>query len=237
MTLIDANFDFYTDTPPGKDPDSYSPTLRQYHKALWSKPLPSGDAFQLDDTMPKRLHHKSALGEFILSSDGIGVTFHDQKKMSHIVGALSTEESKEFFSICSTIGGYIVFPAKRVDNKMTINGARGCNHKIQDRFDLTLECIRRFYVKKESPLSDVLTRYSDFFNLFRDFAGYVDFFLLNDLVEEGSGRIQFMLPFDDFQRSSLPVNVSEYRCYRDAMTSFVKARGQRMAAFVDALDA
>jgi len=39
---IDITFDFRSDTPgyPKKDPDALSPTLRRYHKLLWSKPLP-----------------------------------------------------------------------------------------------------------------------------------------------------------------------------------------------------
>jgi len=64
-TQIDIDFDFYSDTPPNKDPDSYSPTLRSYHKLLWSKSLPSGAEFKLVDTTPYvYLHHKSELGEF-----------------------------------------------------------------------------------------------------------------------------------------------------------------------------
>ena len=67
---------------------------------------------------------------------------------------------------------------------MTINGARGCNRKIGDRFDLTLECIRRHYQREESPLSRTLSSYREFFELFGDFRGYVEFFLLQDLVAE-----------------------------------------------------
>ena len=39
--IIDTNFLVDSDTPSGKDPDKYSPTLRRYHKLLWSKPLPN----------------------------------------------------------------------------------------------------------------------------------------------------------------------------------------------------
>ena len=46
----------------------------------------------------------------------------------------------------------------KIDGKMTINGARGFNAKIRDRFDLTLECIRRHYRNEDSPLTDVLGR-------------------------------------------------------------------------------
>jgi hypothetical protein len=72
-TDIDITFDFRRDTPEGKDPDTYSKTLRRYHKLLWSKPLPCGAFFGLDDAIPGYyLYHGSTLGEFSLSSD-IGV--------------------------------------------------------------------------------------------------------------------------------------------------------------------
>mgnify|MGYP004157587983 CR=1 FL=1 len=47
MGQIDINFNVFSDTPEGKDPDSHSPTLRKYHKTLWSKPLPNGRRFDL----------------------------------------------------------------------------------------------------------------------------------------------------------------------------------------------
>ena len=37
-----------------------------------------------------------------------------------------------------------------------------------------------------------------FFQLFETFKGYVEFFLLNDLVDE-RGNVKFYLPFDEFQ--------------------------------------
>ena len=111
---------------------------------------------------------------------------------------------------------------------MTINGARGINHKIQDRFDLTLECIRRFYLKENSPLSDALERYSQFFSLFQDFKGYVDFFLFQDLVEENYLAIKFLLPFNGFDYPPLPNNVEAYQAYKNNMMGFVRSRNQRM---------
>ena len=228
MSLIDITFDFYSDTPQGKDPDSYSPTLRKYHQILWSRNLPSGANFDLDLTTPKLLHHNSTLGEFFLSSDAFGHTYQNVKKMSHIVDQVDSKELDSFFSICSTIGAYVVFPSKKIDKKMTINGARGINHKIQDRFDLTLECIRRFYLKQSSPLSDTLDRYFSFFNLFQDFRGYVDFFLLQDLVDENYLTINFWHSFDSFDDPPLPKNVPEYHVYKENLIEFVNARNQRI---------
>ena len=228
MTIIDTNFNVYSDTPEGKDPDSFSPTLRKYHQMLWSKPLPNNEEFYLDLDAPKLLHHKSSLGEFFLSSDSIGHTYSRVKKMSHIIHEISHEEIDIFFSICSTIGAYIIFPAKRINNKMTINGARGVNHKIQDRFDFTLECIRRLYLNQQSPLTDVLERNANFFKLFSNFKGYVDYFLLQDLVEGDYVAIKFWSNFDNFETAPLPKDKDEYLSYKSGVLDFVQARNQRI---------
>ena len=226
--IIDINFNVYSDTPEGKDPDSYSLTLRNYHKILWSKPLPNGSIFNLDAKTPMLLHHKSELGEFFLSSDSIGHTYSRIQSMSDIVSKVPSEEIDSFFSLCSTIGGYIIYPSKRVDNQMTINGARGTNGKIKDRFDLTLECIRLHYINEESPLSDTLERYASFFKLFDNFKGYIDFFLLQDLVSEDYLSIKYLMSFDSFDNSPLPRDVDEYILYKKNMTNFVTARNQRI---------
>ena len=97
---IDIAFDFRSDTPPGKDPDTFSPTLRRYHRLLWSKPLPSGVVFELDDTNPHvYLHHRSEVGEFFLRSDTVIPTFSRELRLSHIISNLSLEEREEFNAI------------------------------------------------------------------------------------------------------------------------------------------
>ena len=227
MTEIDIHFDVYSDTPKGKDPDSNSPTLRKFHRKLWSKDLPSGKSFDLDLTVPKLLHHKSELGEFILSSDSICHTYSTTKKMKEIVDQVATTEINHFFKTASTIGGYIIFPANRVDNKMTINGARGLNRNIKDRFDLTLLCIKNFYEGKDSPLNNVFERYKDFFTLFGHFEGYTNFFLLNDLVKDDSS-INFFIPFNGFENSPLPSNIEEYLIYKENVEDFIKKRNDKI---------
>jgi len=231
--LIDINFDFYTDTPPSKDPDSYSPTLRRYHKVLWNKPLPNGSNFDLTDTTPKvYLHHQSDLGDFRLSSDAFGHTYKNTKKIAHIISQVPTEEIDSFFAVCSTIGAYILFPSNKIDGKMTINGARGCSAKIGDRFDLTLECIRLHYANESSPLSEVFQRYAYFFDLFLNFQGYVDFFLLQDLVAEDYSTINFWIPFDSFDDPPLPTSMEKYQVYKRNVTDSILVRSQRMVGSV-----
>ena len=225
---FDIHFNVYSDTPPGKDPDAHSPNLKKYHKILWSKNLPNGQRLHLDDDCPGVLHHKSNLGEFLLSSDSIAHTYSKTKSLKDIIDKISEEEIQIFFALCSTIGAYIVFPANRINGKMTINGYRGFNQLIRDRFDLTLECIRLFYLQDKSPLTDVFDRYSGFFHLFTDFKGYVDFFLLQDLVTSDYQSINYFLPFDRFQKNPLPKNLDAYLTYKENVTAFVNKRNQRM---------
>lgn len=228
LMLIDTSFDVRTDAG-GRDPDSFSPTLRQYHRVLWSRSLPCGRIFELLDTKPGTyLYHLSDLGEFSLASDSIIPSFTRWKSMQHIVGLLPEEENEAFRAIGYTIGGMMIFPGNRVEGKQTINGARGFNRKIADRFDLTLECIRRHYSGKSSPLADTFCRYSDFFAIFGSFEGYVDFFLLNDLVSSDRSSVEFFMPFDDFNSSSVPNDLECYLEYRKRSIEFVKERNRRI---------
>lgn len=223
---IDITFDFRRDTPEGKDPDSYSMTLRQYHKHLWSKPLPSGETFHLsDDTPGHYLYHQSAIGEFSLSSDAVIPTF---KWNSHIQEIIPESELEAFNAQGYTIGGMMVFPRNRVDGKWTINQARGCTRSIGDRFDLTLECIRRHYVNGTSPLAKVLSRYTSFFKLFTDFRGYVEFFHLQDLVSSDFSTVNISQPYDEFEGSPIPSTAAAYRVYENDVIKFINARNQRI---------
>jgi hypothetical protein len=233
--LIDTSFDFRTDTPVGQDPDAYSPTLRQYHKLLWSKALPSGAVFDLDDTTPGAyLHHGSALGEFFLSSDSVIPSFTRWDKAKHITDLFPEKEHEDFRTIGYTIGAMMVYPARQIERKWTINQARGMVPEIADRLDLTLECIRRHYGGQPSSLDEfdrTLARYSTFFALFKDFRGYVDFFLLQDLVTDDYSTVRFFMPFDNFKAPSWPQDADTYREYRHLSIEFIKARNLRIGAY------
>lgn len=228
--MIDTTFDFRTDAG-GKDPDSHSPTLRRYHKALWSKPLPSGARFDLVDTTPGvYLHHRSELGEFFLASDSVIPTLTRWVALAPIRDLIPEAETDAFRAIGYTIGGMLVFPGNKINGRLTINGARGFNRRTADRLDLTLECIRRHYLDQSSPLGDVLDRYRDFFALFEDFHGYVDFFLLQDLVTDDYSHVAFFTPFDDFKAPAVPKDIDTYREYRRRSIEFIRARNRRIGA-------
>lgn len=230
--IIDTTFNVYSDAH-GGDPDSTSPTLRSYHKTLWSKPLPNGKTFELSDKNGFYLYHKSTLGEFILGSDAITHSYRNQTRKHWLTKQIPSEVD-ELFETGSTIGAYTLFPKNKIDNKFTINQARGVNSLIDDRFDLTLECIRLFYLEQKSPLYETFLRYKNFFDLFGNFAGYINFFLLDDLIDE-THKIKFYLPFDDFKSKPIFSNIEEYLLYKNGVMNFIKSRNIRIETYVNQL--
>lgn len=221
--MIDTSLDLRSDA--SGDADTYSPTLRRYHRLLWSKPLPGGAIFDLEEAGRKGsyyLRHSSELGEFRLSSDAITNRLLGRAK--RVIAQIPSEELPPHRGY--TIGSALLFPKTAPPGRMTINQARGMDSRIADRFDLTLECIRRHYRGGDSPLASTLSEHTGFFALFGDFAGYLDFWLLQDLVEDD--RVRFWLPFHDFQGRAVPQDVESYVAYSRGREDFITARNARI---------
>ena len=175
------------------------------------------------------LHHNSEIGEFFLNSDSVIATYRRWRAAATLIAQLPKADVERFTRIAYTIGGMLVFPSNKVDRRPTINGARGMHPQIADRIDLTLECIRRFYAGEAgNPLAEVLARYSEFFALFGDFGGYVDFFLLQDLVTPGHEGVDFLVPFAGFIGSPVPRDIETYIAFREASIHFAMARNARI---------
>jgi hypothetical protein len=238
--MIELDRDYWADTPKDKDPDSYSESLNKHHQTVWTKPLPNGKIFELTSEKARgyKLIYKPGKGDpLYLSSDGLGHSLFDVKNVSYAdhfphesIRKQCREVIEDFWRQQVGIAWYIIFPAF-MRRGHTINQARGVNPKIYDRFDLTLECIRRYYQrdKGQNPLREALNRYKDFFDLFVDFDGYVTFFCLQDLLKKKQGSIDFWLPFDDFERSPLPQSPEEYRRYKEKVCLIFAARRERIA--------
>lgn len=167
-----------------------------------------------------------------LSSDRMCPHF-DGKYNNKFGGWLSDEEREELKHKVRTIGGHLIFPAHN-KNGFTVNQARGISRRICDRFDLTLECIRRFYLNEENPLSKTLTNYKDYFDLFVDFNGYIEFFHLQEFVGSDN-RVEFSLPFDNFNRSPLPQTIDEYRKYMVHTLYLMTSRNKRIFKSINKL--
>ena len=152
--IIDTDFNFQAAmVNPDKDADKYSKILQEYHRILWSKSLPNGAPFNLEKLNSAcLLRHTSTIGEFILSSDRAVATFSRWKRVQHITSQILHEDLNQFIHITETIGAIMIWPSTKVDGKNTINGERGFNRKICDRLDLTIECIRLYYLGQDNPL-------------------------------------------------------------------------------------
>jgi len=236
--VIDPVFDPRADSNLNNDPDTHSETLRKYHRLLWSKELPNGKVLELSDKKDgKYLYHSSDLGEFNFKSDSIDGSFYFVKKMDQIHIQLKNGEKDKIFDRFHIPGSYSIFPGDKVEGVMTINQARGCNLKIVDRLDLTLECIRRHYLGIDNPLASTLRAYSKFFDMFDSFEGFVEFFLMQDMYDFSNKRIKFLLDFDDsFPNKPYPKNLDEYYRYIDASFSFCESRTKRMVEYSNHLN-
>lgn len=223
--IIDTSFDVRLDTPANKDPDSYSPTLKRYHQLLWSKELPCGQKLELND----ELYAKIGETEYWFSGDSIVHSFSRWAKYQHVISQIDPAVIENFIHIGYTIGGDIIFPANVSAGKMSMNQRRGILVKICDRFDLTLECIRRYYLGIDSPLYSCICDYKPFFDAFVNFKEYVDFFLLQDLVTDDYSAVKYWYPFDgEFYSNPLPKNREEYLEYVDTVIDFLHRRNARI---------
>ena len=130
-----------------------------------------------------------------------------------------------------TIGGVMIFPKR----PMGINPARGMNQYIKDRFDLTLECIRRYYNNEDSPLYNVLLKDKEFFDLFIDFKGFVDYFFLNDLVTDDYKHIKFLIGNGEFVKKPIPKTFDEYMTWMNKQQEFLEARNKRVKEYIESI--
>lgn len=243
---IDTTFDFTSELPHywegfwdrkdglgegGCDPDSQSQTLQEYHRILWSRPLPDGKHMNLNK-------ESDSSGLFLswdgmrFSSDSILTTFR-YRKYREIIDEIKSiiPNYKEFYEELIrrfyTIGGMIIFPRHRE----SINQKRGTIPAISDRWDLTLECIRRYYSGETSPLTGTIERDKRFFDMFVDFKGYVDFFFLQDCVSGDYSKVDIWCGDDSFKSSGLPNTSEEYLRFIQKEIEFLDKRNDRIKEY------
>ena len=244
MGNIDITFDFTTDSPGywdgfwerndglgcgGSDPDSDSKTLQRYHKMLWSKPLPNGEVMELRAGSGS---YYLTWKDFRFGSDSIIISFR-YKKYKYMIEQVKSRVPdykvyyEDLLRKAYTIGGMIIFPKHR----MSMNQNKGTNTLISDRWDLTLECIRRYYKGEKSPLYDTICTDKAFYDLFLDFKGYVDFFFLQDCVSDDYSKVDIWCGDAEFTDTGLPKTLEEYFGFIEKEFIFLDKRNQRIAEF------
>ena len=68
----------------------------------------------------------------------------------------------------------------------------------------------------------------DFFDLFIDFKGYVDYFFLHDCVSEDYSAVDVWCGKNDFYESGLPETVEEYFSFMEKQMKFLEKRNRRI---------
>jgi hypothetical protein len=239
VVLIDPDRDFAEDYRSGRDPDAGSSRLYEWHLALWSREVPELEPFDLTVVWDRRYTIRLATTDgrsFRLASDGLMQTWSApgwRHRLSRPVVEEIAADRDDFERIASTIGGYLLWPLNRSGQVgQSINQTRGTTIAIADRFDLTLECIRRHYDEPDAvnPLGECLIRYGDFFALFGDFERYARFWLLEDLLTPDGGVRSFMTgePIDEMRSVGVAETVEEYARFREGSIAFVEARNERI---------
>lgn len=233
-------------SPHSADPDSASKTLRNYHQALWSRRLPNGEMMELE---------KGRGSDYLtwhgmkFASDSMA-TQHRYIKCSEVIKQVEEkmaergEDYKKFVydttRFTYTMGGMIIFPKLMG----SMNQDRGTSPMIADRWDLTLECIKRYYEQPENddyafnPLWKTIKRSEEFFKLFVDFSEYVEFFFLQDFLDEDGNIIRF---FNDHMNENgmfvkkypIPETAEEYLQNIEKQKEIVTKRNERIKRFVE----
>lgn len=242
--MIDVNFDFTLDSPGywdnfwGEDdlipsvkvdPDVASETLARYNQLLWSKPLPNGDTLHLELAKMSGSNYLKC-GDRWFSSDNLicSYAYYCQKEILKQLHP-SVADHRRFVEYhkhrAYTIGGTMMWPC----HPQSINQCRGVNKVIRDRFDRTIECVRRFYGGEESPLTQCFECDRDFFDLFVDFKGFIDFFFLQDMVTSDYSEVIMWLGDEWFDANPLPQTIEEYRILLTKQYDFMDARNRRIA--------
>lgn len=176
------------------DPDAFSEILYDFYAELWKyqKEKLKLNVPEVENKWKGSYWELIGVNnnQFRLGTDSIMSIYWHRFDMREFIKKLIKENFrnfiKEYLLKSNKIGGYIVFPR----HIQSINQQRGTCSKVNDRFDLTLECIRRYYVEKENdnPLFSVLNKDEKFFNMFGEdkegFEKYTEFFCLNESYDD-----------------------------------------------------
>lgn len=258
---FDPTYDWTLDPEVGVDgdPDKSSLRMRHYHQHLWSQRPMAGGAGERGLRLGGAEYGllDSALGDdffgngegLYLASDRAIATWWNWSTEASIQALLADSGLRtrvlQANRVLDNMGGIVMWP-RRAINGPSINQARGFDRKatIADRLDLTLECVRRYYGgvldDMSNPLGADFLRYQRFFELFGDFEGFVDFWLLQDLVtDDGEGVLLFLGTesgaYDFAASSPFPASVTEYDEYLNNAQVFVLERNARLSALWDSL--
>jgi hypothetical protein len=185
-----------------KDVDAASPRLYCCHELLWSGELPNGENLRLVfcRESDNRFMLKDENFPLPLTSDTIS---RSHSKLDNLLqsGVISKEEANGYLRASRSIGSFLIWPIRgdKGNPWNTVNIVRA--RTVNDRIDLTLWHLKNCYEKnwgederdelgKPIGLYKTFKLYRSWFELFKTFKGFVDFFHLQDFVNEGDYSVQ-----------------------------------------------
>ena len=249
------------------DPDYECKRLYEFHGVLWNRQCENNPNIPSVNICEQSIWLKLNNENITLKSDSfVSIGWHykklqdvinkakeklDEESIDKEIKLISPElkerrQYDESFSLwkkfiwlylqkSNTIGGFIVFPS----HVNSINQMRGTKAEISDRFDLTLECIRRAYKQNEfirnsnNPLFGINDQDKEFFNMFGSFENYIDFFFLQDWVDDNY-KVKNLLnnePLDDYSFSEsnpLPTETDEWWTFYKNLMDRLDKRNTRI---------
>ena len=229
-----------------RDPDAWNDDLRESHRLLWSRPLPTERAWSFEAARGWYLKCGSSVAgepaDWSIGSDNVATTHSNS--YPQLAAAIPGYENRHLHEFC-TIGGYLVFPNGRDQTRATqakprswtINQAKGCDRRIFDRIDLTLEAIRLYYAgvisRDRNPLGDVLDADGGvgvaLWSGHDGSARYVAYFCLEPFVS--AGRVTPLLGDRvDFADAAPGRSAAAYADYIAAQRAAVTARNALITA-------
>lgn len=224
--LIDVNYQFHICKNGNEkfDIDLQCREIYDYHKVLWQKKLPNGKMLNFEIRKNRAGYFLFEMNSKIrFGSDSILHTYrnYSKGKIKNLIKEFDRNDLNRFYEKITTIGGYIIFPK----HMNSLNQRKGNSPLVEDRFDITLNSIRKFYQNENTdyPLRKELENDREFFSWFVDFESYVSFFYLDDLVDRKSGEILFFS-----EDKPLPISKASYLKYKDNVLSFLEKRNRRI---------
>lgn len=220
---------------PYADPDAKCEELREMHYRLYNRyALYINRPFSFEKKYPLsfsegRYFYLLENGSCRLGSDTMNSSYLYYEALKNIKSEMEkcgrnaeAEIEKYRKNIIYRPGNFIVFPK---NSSNSINTVRGCCGKIKDRFDLTLDCIKKQYADKDNPLSWVLRKHwEDFFDRFNGFNEYINFFMLEDYLDEKDNVVRFI----DNKYHILPQTLEEYDEYIRRISAVIEKRTKRI---------
>jgi len=224
--LIDVNYQFHICKNGNEkfDIDLQCREIYDYHKVLWQRKLPNGKMLHFEIRKNRGGYYLFEMNSKIrFGSDSILHTYrnYSKGKIKNLIKEFNQNDLNQFYEKLTTIGGYIIFPK----HMNSLNQRRGNHSLVADRFDITLDSIRKYYrgEKIDYPLRNDLEKDREFFSWFIDFESYVSFFYLDDLVDKKSRRILFFS-----EDKPLPTSKASYLIYKANVLSFLEKRNRRI---------